>query len=543
MTDITPIPGSAGESDAEMFDLAPVSLWLEDFSAVGRLFEQWRAAGVTDLAAYLRADPSRIKACAGRIRVLKVNARTLALFEATDTADLVANLDKVFRDDMLDRHVGELTALWDGHSEFLSHSVNYSLTGRRIDIQMTGRVLPGYEKSLERVLIAIEDVTEREAARRKHAASENYAHGLFEHSPVSLWVEDFSAIKRLLDEIRARGIEDLRVFTDVHPEFVQRCMSEIRVLDVNRQTLELFQAPDKSTLLRRLGDVFRDDMERSFREQLIDLWGGKLFQRREVVNYALNGNAVHVLLQLSVLPGHESDWSLVQVALTDITARKKAETYLEFLGTHDVLTGLYNRSFYVDELNRIERKGLRPVTLIMADLNGLKAANDQMGPSDRRCPAAPGRRGPWPGGRETLLRGADRRRRIRRAAARRRRQWRQAGDRGNPPSRRPEQPVLRRHPLEPVHGGGDRHPRRTAGRRGPPRRSRDVRGEARILRQPRGRRPARTLKAAFAGAARGAGRARYTHSRDLADCGIPVPVRDLILPLSPKLFWPAATVP
>lgn len=379
MTDITPIPGSAGESDAEMFDLAPVSLWLEDFSAVGHLFEQWRAAGVTDLAAYLRADPSRIKACAGRIRVLKVNARTLALFEAADTADLVANLGKVFRDDMLDRHVAELTALWDGHSEFFSHSVNYSLTGRRIDIQMTGRVLPGYEKSLERVLIAIEDVTEREVARRKHAASENYAHGLFEHSPVSLWVEDFSAIKRLLDEIRARGIEDLRVFTDVHPEFIQRCMSEIRVLDVNRQTLELFQAPDKSTLLRRLGDVFRDDMERSFREQLIDLWSGKLFQRREVVNYALNGNAVHVLLQLSVLPGHESDWSLVQVALTDITARKKAETYLEFLGTHDVLTGLYNRSFYVDELNRIERKGLRPVTLIIADLNGLKAANDQWG--------------------------------------------------------------------------------------------------------------------------------------------------------------------
>jgi diguanylate cyclase (GGDEF)-like protein len=192
-------------------------------------------------------------------------------------------------------------------------------------------------------------------------------------------VEDFSSIKRLLDEIRDRGIEDFRVFTDVHPEFVQRCMSEIRVLDVNQETLDLFHALDKPTLLHRLGEVFRDDMERSFREQLIDLWDGKLFQRREVVNYALNGNEVYVLLQFSVLPGHEHDWTLVQIALTDITARKKAETYLEFLGTHDVVTKLYNRAFYVDELNRIERKGLRPVTIIMADLNGLKAANDQWG--------------------------------------------------------------------------------------------------------------------------------------------------------------------
>jgi diguanylate cyclase (GGDEF)-like protein len=120
-------------------------------------------------------------------------------------------------------------------------------------------------------------------------------------------------------------------------------------------------------------------MEQHFREQLIDLWQGKLFQQREVVNYALDGTERHLHLQLSVLPGYEHDWSLVQVALTDITARKKAEAYLEYLGRHDVLTKLYNRSFYVEELNRLERKGPKPVTVIIADLNGLKAANDQWG--------------------------------------------------------------------------------------------------------------------------------------------------------------------
>jgi diguanylate cyclase (GGDEF)-like protein len=365
--------------DAEMFELAPVSLWLEDYSALKALFERWRSEGVTDLRAHFEADPARVRQCSACIRLIKVNKKTLTLFVANDIDHLVGNLDKVFRDDMLTTHVNELVQLWDGKAAFASHTVNYTLNGKRLDIQLHGRILPGHEETWDRVLIAIEDVTERETARRKMTASENYALGLFAHSPVSLWVEDFSGVKKLLDEVRDRGITDFRVFTDVHPEFVARCMSEIRVLDVNRRTLELFGAPDKPALLRALRDVFRDDMETHFREQLIDLWDNKLFQLREVVNYALDGTKLHLLLQFSVLPGRERDWSLVQVALTDITARKKAEAYLEYLGTHDVLTKLFNRSFYVDELNRLERKGPYPVTVIMADLNGLKAANDEFG--------------------------------------------------------------------------------------------------------------------------------------------------------------------
>ena len=365
--------------DAAMFEMAPVSLWLEDYSEVKVLLDAWRSEGVVDLREYLAGDAARVQACAARMKVIKVNRRTLTLFEVEDQAHLVANLGAVFRDDMLVNLANELAQLWDGATEFLGNGVNYSLSGRRIDIQLKGVVLPGCEADWSRVLIALEDVSEREGARRLLAISEEYARGLFQHSPISLWVEDFSGVKRLLDEVREQGIVDLRVFTDVHPEFVRRCISEIRVIDVNRHTLTLFGAPDAQTLLRRVRDVFRDEMVEPFREQLIDLWQGRLFQQREVVNYALDGSTLHLHLQFSVFPGRERDWSLVQIALTDITARKKAEAYLEFLGKHDVLTKLYNRSFYVDELNRLERKGPTPVTVIVIDINDLKATNDQLG--------------------------------------------------------------------------------------------------------------------------------------------------------------------
>ena len=375
----TPRGPSSARDDSEMFELAPVSLWLEDFSGVRALFDAWRADGVTDLRAHFKQDPARVAQCAQSIRVIKVNQKTLAQFEAADFAALNGNLGAVFRDDMLKTHLEELCQLWAGQTSFTSQTVNYTLGGRRLDVLLKGAVLPGHEARWDRVLISTEDITELEGARHRITTAEQYTRGLFENSPVSLWVEDFSAVKRLLDDARAAGIADFRVFTDVHPEFVERCMQEIHVLDVNRHTLEMFAAPDKKTLLSRLADVFRDDMRPHFREQLIDLWDSKLFQQREVLNYSLDGSEVHVHLQFSVLPGHEQQWDLVLVALTDITARKKAEAYLEYLGKHDVLTKLRNRSFYVDELNRLERKGPYPVTVIMADLNGLKRINDQLG--------------------------------------------------------------------------------------------------------------------------------------------------------------------
>ena len=368
-----------GVADEVTFDLAPIPLWLEDYSGLRRLFDGWRADGVVSIAEHLSADPRRITACTDCIRVIKVNRRTLELYRADDLAMLKARLGEVFRDDMHASHVGELERLWQGESDFASDTVNYSLTGERLDIQLRGTILPGHEADWARVLVSTENVTERETARRSLAASEVYARGLFDHSPVSLWVEDFSAVKLLIDDIKRRGIIDFRVFTDVHPEFVTRCISEIRVIDINTHTLQMFAAPSKTALLQRLSDVFRDKMEPAFREQLIDLWHGKLFQQREVVNYTLDGRELHVLLQFSVLPGHERDWSLVQVALIDITARKAAEAYLEFLGKHDALTKLHNRSFYIDELSRLQRNAPYPVTIIIADLNGLKETNDRYG--------------------------------------------------------------------------------------------------------------------------------------------------------------------
>lgn len=372
-----PLDGGSGLPD--FFEATPMPLWLEDYSALHAQFARWRADGIVDLRTWLLQDRERLRHCAGLIRILRVNRQTLALFGARSQSELIARLSEVLRDDTYEGWANELEQLWLGQGGFQSQTVNYALTGQRLDLSLKAVILADEHQPWDRVLIAMEDVTPLQDARRQAQASARDAREFFQQAPVSLWVEDFSAIKRLFDEVREKDISDFRTFLDVHPDFIERCQQEIRVLDVNDYTLTLFKAESRDQLLQRLGDVFDEGSRAFFAEQLIDLWHGRLFHQREVRNNTLAGDVLHIHLQFSVFQGHEDDWGLVLIALTDITARKKAEAYLEYLGKHDVLTQLKNRSYFVDELGRLQRKRAPLVSFIALDLNNLKQANDEGG--------------------------------------------------------------------------------------------------------------------------------------------------------------------
>ena len=365
--------------DSPFFELSPIAMWLEDYSDIKKQFDIWREQGVQDLFSFLQEDESRILDCARKIKLLKVNSKTLELYQAKDFEHLCQNLHLVFKGDMTKSHIKELVALWNGETHFSNSAVNYTLTGNRLDIQLKGIVLPQHEHDLSLLLITTEDITPYTEACRLEEKSRHLAEARFMYSPTSLWVEDFSRIKTKLDNVRALGIEDFKTFLDVHSDFINECIKDIVVIDVNQATLDLFGAPNKDTLYKNMHKVFAQEMVKTFREQLIELWNGNIHHHREAINYALDGSIRHVLLQFSVFPDYQDDWGMIQVALTDITARKKAENYLEYLGKHDVLTKLYNRAFYTTEINRLERNMLRPVSCIFMDMNGLKELNDTLG--------------------------------------------------------------------------------------------------------------------------------------------------------------------
>ncbi|MFN2341478.1 MAG: HD domain-containing phosphohydrolase [Halanaerobium sp.] len=63
----------------------------------------------------------------------------------------------------------------------------------------------------------------------------------------------------------------------------------------------------------------------------------------------------------------------------DISERKQKEREIKYLLYRDALTGLYNRRFFEEEMQRLDTKRQLPISLIMADVNGLKIINDSYG--------------------------------------------------------------------------------------------------------------------------------------------------------------------
>jgi len=70
---------------------------------------------------------------------------------------------------------------------------------------------------------------------------------------------------------------------------------------------------------------------------------------------------------------------IILLAMEDITSRKETEITLRYCSTHDSLTGLYNRAFFEEELEQLSTSRIFPISVVMADVNGLKKINDTLG--------------------------------------------------------------------------------------------------------------------------------------------------------------------
>jgi diguanylate cyclase (GGDEF)-like protein len=69
----------------------------------------------------------------------------------------------------------------------------------------------------------------------------------------------------------------------------------------------------------------------------------------------------------------------LQKAHQEIIQRKDMEKQLRYLGTHDILTGAYNRLFLEGELTRFEHSRDFPISVIVSDMDNLKDTNDKLG--------------------------------------------------------------------------------------------------------------------------------------------------------------------
>lgn len=160
-------------------------------------------------------------------------------------------------------------------------------------------------------------------------------------------------------------------------------MENNKFIDCNQATIELLGYGSKESILGKSPWEISPEKQPD----------GKLSEERafEIVKFAMNNKnykfqwwlqkhdgtllPVEIMITSILLKGKK----VFHILLRDISERKQMELELEFLSYHDQLTGLYNRRFFEEVLIRLDIKKNFPLTMVMADLNGLKLINDSFG--------------------------------------------------------------------------------------------------------------------------------------------------------------------
>jgi PAS domain S-box-containing protein len=182
------------------------------------------------------------------------------------------------------------------------------------------------EKPTTQIAIA-EDITSKKEAEEQVRQTEARFKSLFEDSPVALWEEDFSEVKKYLTtfspELHGGNAEK---WLQQHPEVIKKCIALVRIIDINNECLKLHRPKTRAELLSaNLAGVLDDESHDSFLKQLIAIVKGVKLVSMETRIYSAEYGNRDIQLQWNVMRGYEETLERVIISTEDITSHKEYE--------------------------------------------------------------------------------------------------------------------------------------------------------------------------------------------------------------------------
>jgi PAS domain S-box-containing protein len=167
----------------------------------------------------------------------------------------------------------------------------------------------------------------RKSGAKSRSRTDRYR-SVFDHSAVSLWEEDISELRAMIQGWRDRGITDLRSYLRGHPNVLRKAIRAIKVVDVNETTLQLYETDDKSKLLGSLGMVLTEEMIPGAMQYVIAIAEGRKKFETDTVATSFKGKRLDLFVTIFI-PGESDDYPYALVSIFDISERKRLERNLE----------------------------------------------------------------------------------------------------------------------------------------------------------------------------------------------------------------------
>ncbi|MDF1538373.1 MAG: PAS domain S-box protein [Candidatus Thorarchaeota archaeon] len=199
---------------------------------------------------------------------------------------------------------------------------------------------------------------------------------LFEDSPVSLWEEDFSELKKHIDELRTSGVTDFHQYFKEYPNELMKCADMVEIVRVNKATLKLQGVERDEDLLGPLSRFLVDEAFDLFLGEIVALAKGETKFEQSVVIPTIHGEDRHILLVLSVPDEFRETWSRVIVSMLDITEKVEVKkTLADERRAFQIIAEAALEPFYTSETSHRILQGM--IDLLGFDIGTIRLYNKE----------------------------------------------------------------------------------------------------------------------------------------------------------------------
>lgn len=132
--------------------------------------------------------------------------------------------------------------------------------------------------------------------------------------------------------------------------------------------------------------AFDDIISEEYRDVLKDEWK-RVVELHTVFKYeyeieTADGSKKWVIEMGQPVFNERGDVEALEGIIIDMTESRRATEKILYMADHDDLTDLYNRKYFEEAKLRLEKQGVVPSAVILADINGMRLINDAFGQAE-----------------------------------------------------------------------------------------------------------------------------------------------------------------